>query len=113
MQKIKVPKRCRIGAMWYDIVWSDAVLKETDTCGRISSYDQMIQLGHRKNDQSTVNLLHGFFHGALGEFGIDVSEEDHEDHVNSLAHATAIFLESLGIELDFSDIPDEEIKNVK
>ena len=105
--KLIIQPKAQIGAMSFDIVWCEKILKKMDLVAHVSSIDQKIYLSHRHLDQEWINLLHEVFHGIIHSFDLDIEDDKIERYISSFAHGMAIFLNSLGVEPDFSQIPEE------
>lgn len=106
--KLVIPPECQIGAMEVSIRFNDWVLHKMDVAAYINLKDQMIRLSHRKTDQEWLHLIHEALHGITDELGINFDGST-EAAINALSNGIVIFLDSLGIEPDFSQIPEEEL----
>ena len=107
MMKLTIPANCKLGALTFSIKRNDELLDKLDECAHISNRHQSIWIAHRKADQEFVALLHEAFHDIVCR-RIGPADAENECLVDSLAHEMAIFLHSLGIEPDFSEIPEDK-----
>ncbi len=105
--KLTIPPRCQIGALTFSIKRNDELLEKLDECAHISSRHQTIWIAHRESDKELVALLHEAFHDIVRR-RIGPEGAENEYLIDSLAHEIAIFLHSLGIESDFSKIPEDK-----
>ena len=105
--KLVITPSCQIGAVTYGICRNDRLLERLDLSGHINSRDQLIRIAHRKPDQEFLILLHEAIHGICDELGITPGDQS-EEFIRALSTGIAIFLQTLGIEPDFSEIPEEE-----
>ena len=106
--KLTIPSECMIGAIKFSIVWDEKLLKKMELAAHISSVDQKIYLSHRHPDQEWVNLIHEILHGIMFSFDINTEDDKVERYLSSLANGLVIFLNSIGIEPDFSQIEEEK-----
>jgi len=102
--KLIIQPQCQIGAIRYNIVRNDFLLEKQDKSGTINSKEQKIRIAHREVSQEFLILMHEAIHGIASEQGYDFEE----GCVRAIATGVTIFLKSLGIEPDFSQIPEEE-----
>jgi len=105
--KLVIPPQCQIGAITFGIRRNDALLHKLDKSGTINSLDQLIRIAHRKVDLEFLVLIHEAFHGIIDELGYELDE----GCTRALSTGLAIFLTSLGIEPDFSQIPEEDYRS--
>ncbi len=104
--RLVIPLECQIGGISFRIYYNDRLLEKMGLCAYISSKDQKIILTHRKTDQEFFNLIHEVVHGVVFENSIELGDNK-EQTVSALGIGLATFLVSLGIEPDFSEIPEE------
>ena len=100
-----IPPECQIGAITYDILRNDFLLEKMNRSGYINSREQKIRVAHREVSQEFLILMHEAFHGISDEQGYELEE----GCIHALSTGLTIFLNSLGIEPDFSQIPEEEL----
>ena len=105
--KLIIPPEVQIGALLYHLFRNDYLLEKINLSGHISSKDQKIWIAHREIDQEFLVLVHEACHGICDELGI-ASGEESENFIKALATGVALFILSLGIEPDFSQIPEEK-----
>ena len=101
--KLTIPNEIQLGALKFSVRRNDFLLHKLDKSGAINSKDQMIRIAHRKADMEFLILVHEALHGICDEQGITQDE----GLVTAIATGFTIFLQSLGIEPDFSQIPEE------
>jgi len=110
--KLVIPREVQIGAIKYGICRNDRLLERLDLSGHINSRDQLVRIAHRKPDQEFLILIHEVVHGICNELGITTKDTDDaaedEGFIKALSTGVAVFLQSLGIEPDFSLIQEEE-----
>lgn len=107
--KLIIPSECQIGSLIFEVCWNDDLLRRLDLVGQINSKDQRLRLAHRKSDQNFLNLIHEAIHGICMELGIESYKDNPEAFTDALSTGITIFLRSLGIEPDFSQIKEEEL----
>ena len=105
--KLVIGPKIQIGALEFNIYWNDALLEKMELQAYISSKDQAIRLAHRSPDKQWTNLIHEILHGITNEFDLRIEDEKVERYFSTFAHGLAIALNSLGVEPDFSQIPEE------
>lgn len=103
--KLVIPQEVQIGAIKYGVRRNDRLLERLDLAGHVNSRDQLVRIAHRKPDQEFLILVHEVVHGVCDEFGI--TGKDSEKFIKALSTGVTIFLQSLGIEPDFSQILEE------
>lgn len=106
--KLIIPPQCQIGAHTFPIRWSPKILDMQDARGG-SEYreDIIIRLMPNREPTSTFQtLIHEALHMGDSIFGTD---SVNEEVVRLLGATLAQFLLSLGIEPDFSQIPEEKL----
>lgn len=103
--KLIIPPECQIGAITYGIRRNDFLLHKMDRSGTINSKDQLIRIAHREVSQEFLILMHEALHGISDEQGYDFDE----GCIKAISTGITIFLKSLGIEPDFSQIPEEKL----
>ena len=103
--KLIIPPQCQIGALTFGIRRNDFLLHKLDKAGTINSLDQLIRIAHRKVDLEFLVLMHEAIHGIYDEQGL----EQDEGVIRAISTGITIFLRSLGIEPDFSLIPEEKV----
>lgn len=101
--KLVIPPEVQIGAIKYGIWRNDFLLEKENKSGSINSREQKIRIAHREVSQEFLILMHEAFHGISDEQGYEFDE----GCIRALSTGIAIFLSSLGIEPDFSLIPEE------
>lgn len=106
--KVIVPQECQIGAIKYRVVFNDKLLQKLDLSGNINSKDQMIRLSHRNTDLMYLILMHEATHGICDELGLFDTKTDDETFIRTFSTGLTIFLHSIGIELDFKNIMEED-----
>lgn len=106
--KLKILPEVQIASHIYRIVFSTKFLEETDARGQSNATEQVIRLSNlpgRSDRQKFETLIHEIDHQNNYQFGIDADEKV----VTVRGEALTISLLSLGIEPDFSEIPEEEL----
>ena len=105
--KLVIPSECKIAAFTYSIVTNDKLLEKLEDRASCNIKEQIIRLQKKevKAEQIFVELLHEIDHLIDDVTGSKTDEEVRIAKTNILAQV----LLSLGIEPDFSQIPEEEI----
>jgi hypothetical protein len=101
--KIKVPKQLRVLTHTYDVKLDSRQVFSAGTCGITKHLFQEIILDDKNLPPSELNqvFLHEYIHTLERHFCVKLEESD----VERLSEGLAILLfDSLGIELDWSDI---------
>lgn len=107
MKKLVIPPRCEVGALIFDIVINDQLLRKLDLIGHCSREDEKIYLRSGISDRHKFAILiHEILHICTDEAGVQAEE----GHIVGVANLLAQALLSLGIELNFSEIIEEEKK---
>jgi len=101
--KLKIPLNVQVGAIQYAVLRNDFLLHKENKSGTINSLEQKIRIAHRNADQEFLILVHEALHGIADELGYDFDE----GCIKAISTGFVLFLYSLGIEPDFSDIPEE------
>ena len=104
--ELVIPPEVQVGAIMYGLCRNDRLLERLNLSGHINSKDQLIRIAHRKPDQEFLILVHEAVHGICDELGI-TSGDTSEEFTKALSTGITLFLLSLGIELDFSQIKEE------
>lgn len=106
--KLIVSPQCQIAALTYDIVVSDWVLKKMDVRASCNFKELKVRLpkDNLRVEQTFTELIHELLHIVDDTAGFEMNEGDTIIRGNLLSQA----LLSLGIEPDFSRIPEEEKK---
>jgi hypothetical protein len=103
---LKIPPEIQVGAHTIRIRWSDRVLDAVPAPGQESCREQIIRLHHRQTKTAAFEaLLHEVDHIVSYYYGIEAG--DSEAAIMARAAGFAQVLLSMGIEPDFSAIPDE------
>ena len=105
--KLVIPPEVQVGAIMYGLCRNDRLLERLNLSGHINSKDQLIRIAHRKPDQEFLILVHEAVHGICDELGITSDENTSEEFTKALSTGITLFLLSLGIEPDFSQIKEE------
>ena len=101
-----IPSEIQIGAIKYRIVFSDKLLKKMSDRASMNIKEEIIRLQNGCSAaQLFANLMHEIDHLAEDTAGISQEEQDSIARANLVAQA----LLSMGIEPDFSQIPEEEL----
>lgn len=104
--KLKIPPNGKIGCRTMRIVFSDKRLDWEEKRATESTKDEIIRLHTGQSPAATFEtLLHEAKHIANYLYNV----EEKEQSVDIASEALCQFLMSLGIEPDFSDIPEEEL----
>ena len=105
--KVPISPQCQIAASTYDVVFSDWVLKKMDVRASCNVKEQKVRLpkDDLKVEQTFTRLIHELLHLVDDTAGFEVNEGDIVVRGNLLSQA----LLSLGIEPDFSLIPEEKL----
>jgi len=98
--KIKVPKSIRIGAHNYSVAYRENMKLDDNWRGACNQRTAEILIDPIGGETINRSFLHEVTH--MIDFNYEINL--HEDDVSRLAHGIAELLESLGIELDWSDI---------
>lgn len=113
--KLVIPSKCQMGALSYEIVFSDKTLQIADVRAQVEHAEQVIRLSKhgtysttRAIPRSPAALLEILLHEVIHVhnhlwLGGDLTEQQTE----ALAAGLAQSLLSLGIEPDFSQVPEE------
>lgn len=110
--KLIIPSECQIGAHTYKIRISEKALDVANIRGQVSFSEETIRLsleheGHKRSDTMVFEaLLHEILHMVNNLYcGGELSEQQHE----AIGAGISQPLLSLGIEPDFSQIPEEKL----
>lgn len=101
--RLVILPECQIGAIKFSIYRNDFLLEKLNQSGDINHKEQKLRIAHREVDQEFLTLVHEAFHGIVAELGYELDE----GCILALSTGITIFLQSLGIEPDFSQIPEE------
>lgn len=106
--KLKIPHECQIGAHTFPIRWSPKILDLQEARGGSEYREDIIirLMPNRKPIAMFQTLIHEAIHMTDSVFGTDRIDEE---VVKLLSGGLTQFLLSLGIEPDFSDIPEERL----
>ena len=103
--KLVIPPQCQIGAHTFKIVWNTRYVEHGERRAEADAKEQMIRLAHdRSNTSLFESLLHEIRHMIDYTFHLDESEEQITARTAALTQTVL----SLGIEPDFSEIPEEK-----
>lgn len=107
--KLKIPHEFQLGAHTFKIVWSPKLLNAAGAKGQAEYLEKhIIRLRPGRPSSHTFNsLLHETIH--LIDFIYGPDDDILEGTTRFLAGGLCQALMSLGIEPDFSDIPEEEL----
>ncbi len=105
--KLKIPSKCQIAALSYEIVTNDFLLRKMGSRASANFKERKIRLPKDgvAAEQLFIELVHEVLHIVDDAAGLDIHEEDVIVRANLLSQA----LLSLGIEPDFSEIPEEMV----
>ena len=105
--KLIIPPECKLAAFTYHIVTNDILLKKLGDRASCNIKEQIIRLPKDtvSSEQVFVELLHELDHLIDDVLGIDTKENIRIARTNLLGQ----ILLSLGIEPDFSQIPEEKL----
>jgi len=108
--RLTILPECQIGAHTFRIRWGDKYLDITGIRGHESCKDQIIRLHKGQSNSATFEcLIHEADH--IVSYLYDIADSE-EKAIIARAAGLCQFLLSLGIEPDFSQIPEEETSNV-
>ena len=103
--KLVIPPECQMGCRIIKIRFSDRILDWKEQRADESTKEEIIRLHTKQSDAATFEtLLHEAKH--ISNYLYNVEEK--EQSVDIASEALCQFLLSLGIEPDFSQIPEEE-----
>jgi len=105
--KLVIPPECQIGAHTFKIRWSDQIMKVMEARGGVEYLEKLvIRLKSNRPVSATFQtLIHEATHLVSMLYNPDLKEED----VWTISAVLCQFLMSIGIEPDFSQIPEEEL----
>ena len=104
--KLVIPSEIQVGAVKYRIVFSNKILEKMQDRASLNIKEEVIRLRSGCSAaQLFANLMHEIDHLAEDTAGISLEEQDSVSRANLVAQA----LLSMGIEPDFSQIPEEEL----
>ena len=104
--KLIIPPECQIGALKYSIRFNDWLLNKLDYKAHCSHKDQVIYLHTGLSPEGTFeDLIHELYHISSWTSAHDLEENSIKGNANCLTQA----LISLGIEPDFSLIPEGKL----
>jgi len=101
-----IPSQCKIGCRTIKIVFSDKVLDWKEKRAHENIKEEIIRLHTGESDAATFEAL---IHEALHIVHYLYGREDDEQGACIEAEAMCQFLMSLGIEPDFSQVPEEKL----
>ena len=104
--KLIISSECQVGAHTFKIRWSDKWLDARGVRGYEDCKDQIIRLHTGQSISATFEaLIHELGHVVEYTYGLDSKEEEVVVRAAGLCQS----LMSLGIEPDFSQIPEEKL----
>lgn len=105
--KLVIPPEVQIGAHTFRIRWSDKLLDMAKIKASESAREQIIRLHTGLADSDTFEcLIHELTHAVEYICGTDMENERESNTISRSAGITQ-FLMSMGIEPDFSKVPEE------
>lgn len=107
--KIVIPAECQIGANKVRIRQNEEAMRIADLRGQMSQAENIIRLSftYEGINRTSPQILESFLHEAIHFIDHLYLRELEERQVTALASGLAQVLMSLGIEPDFSQIPEE------
>ncbi len=106
--KIVIPPECQLGAHTIKIVWSRKLLEIQDARG--GSENLGIIIIRLRPDRPRTSIFQTLIHELLHQIDFVYHLEDFTDgHIQVLSAGLAQSLLSMGIEPDFSQIPEEKL----
>ncbi len=107
--KLVIPPVIQIGPLKYSVVFSNKLMDKLSDRSSVNVKEQIIRLqDETSNEQLFANFIHEVDHVAEDTVGIETNEQNTVGRANLMAHA----LLSMGIDPDFSKIPQEVIQIV-
>ena len=103
--KLVIPSKVQIGCRTFDIRMNDSLMEELDLKAQLVDSDDLIRMRQRSPTSMFESLIHELMHEVF--YMCDL--QDGEDSIRPLGVLMTQALMSLGIEPDFSKIPDEEV----
>lgn len=103
--KLIIPAEFQMGVRTFKIRFNDKLLKELGIKAQLVDKEDLIRLAHRTPLSMFESLIHEIYHETAYLGGDD---EPPERRIMAEANFMAQGLISLGIEPDFSQIPEEE-----
>ena len=108
--KLVIPPTIQVGAHIIKLVRNEQLLEELDLRGQLDGKVPQIRLAIKGRSPSLTfeTLVHEIWHFGNYTFGLDAKETDSEHNTRGASAIMAQALLSLGVEPDFSQIPEEE-----
>jgi len=106
--KFIIPPQFQMGARTFRVRINDKLLKELNFKGQLVDREELVRLSQRSPLSMFESLVHEMLHEAHYLCGLDDATDAFEAKVIALSSFIAQGLVSLGIEPDFSLVPDEE-----
>ena len=104
--KLLIPPEINVGPLTFQIVFNEKLLKKMHDRASANVTEQKIRLPRETSDeQCFVLLIHELDHAAEDNCGIDFNEQNTCSRSSLIAQA----LMSMGLEPDFSQIPEEKL----
>lgn len=103
--KLVIPPECQVVNRHYSIRFSENMLRSADARAQSDHIMQVIRLSRKRPD---VQKLEELIHEGLESIQDCLNLELPHNTIIALSPTLAQFLLSLGIEPDFSQIPEEE-----
>lgn len=103
--KLIIPTELQMGVRIFKIRFNDKLLKELGLKAQVADKEDLIRLAHRSSLSMFESLTHEMLHEAAYLCGEDDAPER---RIIAEANFMAQGLVNLGIEPDFSQIPEEE-----
>lgn len=103
--KLIILPNFQMGARTFKIRTNEKLLKELDLKAQLVDKEELVRLSLRSPLAMFESLMHEMLHEASYLSGENVSEDKTQPEASFLAQG----LISLGIEPDFSQIPEEEL----
>lgn len=110
--KLVIKPECKVGPLTLKIRWNDRVLWRDHSSAHVFLGEEIIRLSHGVSPEFTFyQLIHEGLHAIRKLHGLEAEDKvAEENEVLDLSTGITAFLLSLGIEPDFSQIPEEEPK---
>jgi len=104
--KLTIPAECQIGAHIIRIRESEKLLEKLEYRGSCNLKEQIIRLSFEKRQLTSIftTLIHEGLHISIQLSGLELKEGE----IVAISEFLGQFLLSLGVEPDFSQIPQEE-----
>ena len=108
MTKLTIPPEFKLGCRTYKIRISEKILHETHCRAQVVDGEELIRLSQSQPFAMLESLMHELLHSIFFICGIDEDNDLDDKKITPMACLLAQALLTLGIEPDFSKIPDEE-----